>query len=70
MGMAIIRQPVNRTARYQGTVVCKKCDAEFSKDHKWLKGENRNHGTTMASELVNPVIVPYGNCPVCNHKVF
>jgi hypothetical protein len=48
-------------SRYENTIVCPECHAEYRKNTEWVRG--CYEGTS--SSFVASMIVPHGHCPVC-----
>jgi len=70
MGMATIEKPETKNPTCNGTVVCWKCDAEFSKDMQWARGYDKNCMTTSPAKFIQTSIVPFGCCPMCLSRIF
>lgn len=52
--------------RWDNTVVCHECHAEYSKNTEWVRGRYSNHPEdTSTPSFVASMVVPHGHCPVC-----
>ena len=55
--------------RWDNTVVCQKCHAEYSKNAKWVRGRYSNGPEdTSTPNFIPSMLVPQGHCPVCLTK--
>jgi NMD protein affecting ribosome stability and mRNA decay len=65
MGFAVIENKV-KLPRYSGTLVCQRCEAEYS-DGEWVRGYYSGTGTTNL--VFNEVAkIAQDCCPICSHK--
>jgi hypothetical protein len=67
----MIQYRVRRTPkpRWDNTVVCQKCHAEYSKNAKWVRGRYSNGPEdTSTPNFIPSMLVPQGHCPVCLTK--
>lgn len=69
MGMAYIEPRMTPKPRYNGTVVCAECHAEFMPRKDWIRVVDMSEGTEAARHR-KVGDVPTGHCPVCLEKAY